>query len=52
MFSFIKNKLQKIYSSVSQKIHSLFSTKTLSQETISELKTILLQADTGILTTN
>ena len=37
---------------MSQKIHSLFSTKTLSQETISELKTILLQADTGILTTN
>lgn len=51
VFSFIKNNLKKIYSTLTQKLHTLFGTATLNDATISELKKILLQADTGVQTT-
>lgn len=51
MFNFIKEKLQKIYSSVTQKLHSLFISKTIDQETLNQLRLILLSADAGPVTT-
>jgi fused signal recognition particle receptor len=51
MFSFIKDTLNKIYTSVTSKVHALFSRETIDQETLSELEQILIQADTGVKTT-
>lgn len=51
MFSFIKNKLQKIYSQVTSKISALFSSNKLDENTLKELELILIGADTGIKTT-
>lgn len=51
MFTFIKEKLQKIYSSVTQKLHALFTIKTIDQETLHQLRLILLSADAGPATT-
>lgn len=51
MFSFIKQKLQKIYANVTGKLHALFSGGTLDQATLKELEVILLSADTGVNTT-
>jgi fused signal recognition particle receptor len=51
MFSFIKDTLSKIYTSVTTKVHSLFSRETIDQETLKELEQILIQADTGVKTT-
>ena len=52
MFGFIKNQLQKIYSTVTDKIKSIFSKKTIDDETLKELEKILITADTGVGTTN
>ena len=51
MFNFIKEKLQKIYNSVTQKLHTLFTIKTIDQETLNQLRLILLSADAGPITT-
>lgn len=51
MFSFIKDTLSKIYSSVTTKVHALFSRESIDQETLKELEQILIQADTGVKTT-
>lgn len=51
MFSFIKDTLSKIYTSVTSKVHELFSRETIDQETLKELEQILIQADTGVKTT-
>lgn len=51
MFSFIKDTLSKIYTSVTSKVHALFSRESIDQETLSELEQILIQADTGVKTT-
>jgi len=51
MFNFIKEKLQKIYSSVTQKLHTLFASKKINQAILDELKLLLLAADTGPQTT-
>ncbi len=51
MFSFIKDTLSKIYTSVTTKVHSLFSRESIDQETLNELEQILIQADTGVKTT-
>jgi fused signal recognition particle receptor len=51
MLSFIKNKLQKIYNSVTSHISYLFSAQQIDDKTLQELETILLSADTGIKTT-
>ena len=51
MFDFIKKNLQKIYSSITSNLLTIFSTPKISQETIQEIERILLTADTGITTT-
>ncbi len=51
MFSFIKNKLQKIYSGFTSKLASLFGRTTIDEATLKELEILLLSADTGIKTT-
>jgi len=51
MFSFIKNKLKKIYNQVTSKISSIFSLKKIDEQTLKELEEILLSADTGVKTT-
>jgi len=51
MFNFIKKTLTKAYEAVTQKISSLFTTETITAETLQELKKILLAADTGPIIT-
>lgn len=51
MFNFIKEKLQKIYSSVTTKLHAIFNRTSIDQATIDELYQLLIKADTGIATT-
>lgn len=52
MFNFIKDKLKKIYSSVTNKLQGLFAQKKIDQETLERLKELLITADTGVTTTN
>lgn len=52
MFNFIKNKLQTIYSSITSQVSDLFSRQKIDEEALKELELILLQADTGVKTTN
>lgn len=51
MFNFIKKNLQKIYHSITSKLHSLFNQSHINEDTLKELELILLQADTGVKTT-
>lgn len=50
VFSFLKKTFQKIYAQVASPIKALFA-RPINQETLKELETILLSADTGIRTT-
>ena len=47
MFGFIKEKLGRIYTQFTEKVHSLFSRETLDEATLKELELLLLQADVG-----
>jgi len=47
MFGFIKEKLNKAYTAITQKLAGLFTTKAIDQAWLDELKIILLAADTG-----
>lgn len=51
MFNFLKEKLSKIYNHISSKLVSIFS-KKIDEESIAELKKILLEADAGVKITN
>ena len=51
MFGFLKNKLKKIYSSFTAKVHALFSRTTVDEETLKELEQLLIGADAGVKTT-
>ncbi len=51
MFDFIKKNLQKIYSSITTNLLTIFSAKKISQESLEEIERILISADTGIITT-
>lgn len=51
MFNFIKNKLKKIYSNVTEKLHSIFAQKHIDEQTILEIEKLLIKADTGITIT-
>jgi len=51
MFNFIKQKLQKIFTHISSKLSVFWSKTTVDEQTLKELELILLQADTGIITT-
>lgn len=52
MFNFIKDKLKKIYSSVTNKLQGLFAQKKIDQETLNKLKELLITADSGVTITN
>jgi len=51
MFDFIKKNLQKIYSSITTNLLTIFSAKKISPESLQEIERILITADTGIATT-
>ncbi len=51
MFDFIKKNLQKIYTSITTNLLSIFAQKNISPETLQEIERILITADTGITTT-
>lgn len=51
MFSFIKQKLQSIFSHISSKLSVFWSKTVIDEATLKELELILLQADTGVITT-
>lgn len=51
MFNFIKDKLKKIYSHVTEKLHTIFALKAIDQSTIIEIEKLLITADTGIVIT-
>lgn len=50
MFSFIKNKLQKIFAAVTSKLGSFFSRKTIDEAALKELEILLLSSDVGVAT--
>lgn len=50
VFGFLKNTLQKIYSTVTSPIKALFA-RPIDEQALNELEVILLSADTGIKTT-
>jgi len=50
MFSFIKNKLQKIFAAVTSKLGSFFSRKTIDDAALKELEILLLSSDVGVAT--
>ena len=51
MFGFIKDKVSKIYNQFTNKAVSIFSRKSLDNEFIKDLESLLLSADTGVKTT-
>ena len=51
MFSFIKNTLTKIYTSITSRLGALFGSREVDAKTLQELEIILLSADTGAHTT-
>lgn len=51
MFGFIKDKLQKIYNSITTNFVSIFAEKKISNESLTEIERILITADTGTATT-
>ncbi len=52
MFSFLKEKIKKVYESFTTKVSSLFSRNSLDDQFIKELTDLLLVADTGVKTTD
>ncbi len=50
MFSFLKKAFTKIYTQVTSKLQGLFRRTTVDEDTLKELETILISADTGIHT--
>lgn len=51
VFSFIKEKLSKIYAQFTSKLSSLLGRTTLDEQTVKELEVLLLSADTGVQAT-
>ncbi|MFH0898161.1 MAG: signal recognition particle-docking protein FtsY [bacterium] len=52
MFTFIKNKIKKVYSNFTSKVVSIFSGKKIDANLFQELEALLLSADTGVKTTH
>ncbi len=50
MFSFIKDKLNKIYSQFSTKVSTLFKKNNIDQDVLDELEALLISSDMGIKT--
>ena len=51
MFGFIKDKIKKIYTTVTQGLTSLFSQGSFDESFLKQLSTLLIAADTGVKTT-
>lgn len=51
MFSFFKEKFQKIYTSITSQLSSIFQQNTIDKKSIDDLYKLLIQADTGVATT-
>lgn len=51
MFSFIKNKLQKIFATVTSKLGSFFSRNAIDEAALKELEILLISSDVGVGTT-
>lgn len=51
MFNFIKTALKKVYTSIGSRLEQLFGSKPVDETTLTQLQTILLEADTGVETT-
>lgn len=51
MFSFIKNKLQKIFTAVTSRLGSFFNKKTIDETALKELEILLISSDVGVSTT-
>jgi fused signal recognition particle receptor len=51
MFSFIKNTLQKIFSTVTSKLGSFFSKTVIDEAALKELEILLISSDVGVTTT-
>jgi fused signal recognition particle receptor len=51
MFSFIKNKLQRIFSTVTSKLGSFFSRTVIDTAALKELEILLISSDVGVATT-
>ena len=51
MFNFIKKTLEKIYTSCTSKLDTIFSRNTIDDQTIAEIEKIFIEADTGVATT-
>jgi fused signal recognition particle receptor len=51
MFSFIKSKLQKIFTTVTSKLGSFFSKNTIDAAALKELEILLISSDVGVATT-
>jgi fused signal recognition particle receptor len=51
MFSFIKNKLQRIFSTVTSKLGSFFSRTIIDEAALKELEILLISSDVGVATT-
>ena len=51
MFSFIKDKLKKIYDQVTSQVSALFNRAVFDESFFQELKTLLIAADVGVVTT-
>ncbi len=52
MFGFIKDKIKKVYTTFTSQVVSIFSRNKLDEQFITELKELLISADTGVATTN
>ena len=51
MFSFIKNKLKRIFSNVTSKLGSFFNKTTIDAQALKELEILLISSDVGVATT-
>lgn len=51
MFSFIKSKLQKIFTAVTSKLGSFFTKKNIDDAALKELEILLISSDVGVATT-
>ncbi len=52
MFDFIKDKIKKVYTSITQQVSGLFSRSALDEQFLKDLSMLLIHADTGVKTTN
>lgn len=52
MFGFIKDKIKKIYATVTKQVSALFARNSFDEQFLKELSALLIAADTGVKTTS